>query len=86
MRACVRAFPSSCGAWHVCVARRATRPARWATCARSTKKELDAYHREAVKQQEKIAGMEAAGADEHDIKKQVRVARGALWGGQGGAY
>ena len=37
-----------------------------------TKKELAAYEREAEKQREKIAKMEASGADEHDVKKQVR--------------
>ena len=37
----------------------------------STFKELNAYRKEVTKQTEKIAALEAAGADEHDVKKQV---------------
>lgn len=38
-----------------------------------TKKELDSYEREAVKQREKVERMEAASAEEHDVKKQKEV-------------
>lgn len=38
----------------------------------STKKEITSYEKEADQQAEKISKMEAAGADSHDIRKQVR--------------
>lgn len=38
----------------------------------SVQKELVRYHEELVQRREKVASMRAAGADEHDVRKQVR--------------
>ena len=50
------AIPPSCARVHHC----------------STKKELASYQKEADKQSDKVSKMESSGADEYDIRKQVR--------------